>query len=121
MKLEFNYNLWYNDETQSTEIAFFLGDNSAEACVSIPLHSLILDTITSEIEYAKNNSVKKISLTEVGNLVNVDLGLDVEEEQELVVKVKKTKKSQEAKVEPVVEKVEPVVEKVEAKKSKKKN
>lgn len=53
MKLEFNYNLWYNDETQSTEIAFFLGDNSAEACVSIPLHSLILDTITSEIEYAK--------------------------------------------------------------------
>jgi hypothetical protein len=52
----------------------------------------------STLTYKRDNTVKKISLAECGDLVNVDLGEDVEEVEEPVVKVKKASKKTSKKV-----------------------
>ena len=49
------------------------------------------DGTSSQIEYTKNNEVKKISLSECGDLMNVDLAEDQEEEVKLQRAEKKTK------------------------------
>jgi len=57
------------------------------------------DGTSSSISYAKNNLLKKIALTECGNLVNVELG-DDEQPQETEVKVQtsRTKNTENARV-----------------------
>lgn len=51
------------------------------------------DGSSSEIEYTKNNEVKKISLSECGDLMNVDLPEDREEDVKLQRVEKKTKQA----------------------------
>jgi hypothetical protein len=55
------------------------------------------DGTSSEIEYTKNNEVKKISLSECGDLMNVDLAEDQEED----VKLKRVEKKAKAATKPV--------------------
>ena len=51
------------------------------------------DGSSSQIEYTKNNDVKKISLSECGDLLNVDLDEDVEVEEAKVARVEKKVKT----------------------------
>ena len=55
------------------------------------------DGSTSEIEYTKNNEVKKVSLSECGDLMNVDLPEDQEEDEVKLQRAEKKVKAPKAK------------------------